>query len=344
MKSETSTSQLYCGMDLHSNNVYCALIDETGACRAKKRLPLDIMRILDYLEPYRDKLEDIAVESTYNWYWLVDGLQESGLPVRLANPAVMTKYSGIKYTDDKSDALWLAEMLRLGILPEGYIFPKQIRPVRDMLRRRMLLVRQRTQTLMSLQSMITRNKAKTISCSTLKRWTLKDVNGCFEDIYLRQTACSLLEVARRQDRVISKLGAQAESMVKLCGSYQRLLTEPGVGSVLGTTIMLETGPIERFKSAGNYASYCRGVGSRRQSNEKKKGENNRKNGNKYLAWAFVEAANYAKRYYPPVCSWFNRKKAKTNRIVATKALACKLSKAAYYILRDNVEFDMEKMF
>ena len=112
----------------------------------------------------------------------------------------------------------------------------------------------------------------------------------------------------------------------------------------GIMIMLETGPIERFESAGNYASYCRGVGSRRQSNEKKKGQNNRKNGNKYLAWAFVEAANYAKRYYPEACSWFNRKKARTNRIVATKALACKLSKAAYYILRDNVEFDMEKMF
>jgi len=78
MKPETSTSQLYCGMDLHSNNVYCALIDETGACRAEKRLPLDIMQIFDYIEPYRDKLEDIAVESTYNWYWLVDGLQESG--------------------------------------------------------------------------------------------------------------------------------------------------------------------------------------------------------------------------------------------------------------------------
>jgi len=109
----------------------------------------------------------------------------------LANPAVMTKYSGIKHTDDKSDALWLAEMLRLGILPEGYIYPKQVRPVRDMLRRRLLLVRQRVQTLMSLQSMITRNKAKTISCSKLKRWTLKDVNGCFEDMYLRQTACSL---------------------------------------------------------------------------------------------------------------------------------------------------------
>ncbi len=81
----------------------------------------------------------------------MDGLPDNGLPVQLANPAVMTKYSGIKHTDDKSDALWLAEMLRLGILPEGYIYPKQVRPVREMLRRRMMLVRQRAQTLMSLR-------------------------------------------------------------------------------------------------------------------------------------------------------------------------------------------------
>jgi len=216
--------------------------------------------------------------------------------------------------------------------------------VRDMLRRRLLIVRQRAQTLMSLQSMITRNKAKAISCSTLKKWTLKEVNGCFDNPYLRQTAYSLLEVARRQERVIDDLGAQAERMLKLCGSYQRLLTAPGIGTVLGITIMLETGPVERFGSAGCYASYCRAVSSSRSSNEKKKGQNNRKNGNKYLAWAFVEAANYAKRFYPEVGCWFNRKQARTNRIVAVKALACKLAKAVYYILRDDVEFDMVKMF
>ena len=117
MKSETSTTQLYCGMDLHSNNVYCAIIDQTGVRRAKKRLPLDIERIVDYLEPYRAELKEIAVESTYNWYWLVDGLQEEGLHVRLANPARMSQYSGMKRTDDKSDAFWIAQMLRLGILP-----------------------------------------------------------------------------------------------------------------------------------------------------------------------------------------------------------------------------------
>jgi transposase len=122
------------------------------------------------------------------------------------------------------------------------------------------------------------------------------------------------------------------------------LTLPGVGNILGLTIMLETGPIMRFASAGDYASYCRAVDSRCESNGVKKGENNRKNGNKYLAWAFVEAANYAARYNTRAQSWVARKTARTLRVVAIKALACKLAKAAYYVLRDEVEFNEEKLF
>ena len=344
MTSETSTAQLYCGMDLHSNNVYCAIIDQDGARRANKRLPLDIERIINYLEPYRAELKETAVESTYNWYWLVDGLQDGGFDVKLANPAAMIQYSGLKQTDDKSDAFWIAKMLQLGILPQGYIYPKELRPVRDMLRRRSLMVRQRTQTILSLQSMIVRNKAKTVSGVKLKRWTQKEVRTCFEQLYLRQTASSLLEVIIKHNEVIEYLSTQAQAMVKLSGSYQRLLNAPGVGTVLGVTIMLETGPIERFKNAGCYASYCRAVNSSRKSNDKKKGVNNRKNGNKHLAWAFVEAANHAQRHYPRISSWFNKKTACTNRTVAIKSLACKLSKAVYYMLRDDVEFNMEKMF
>ena len=344
MKSETSTTQLYCGMDLHSNNVYCAIIDQSGARRANKRLPLDIERIIDYLKPYRGKLKETAVESTYNWYWLVDSLQEEGFNVRLANPAKMTQYSGIKQTDDKSDAFWIAKMLQLGILPQGYIYPKQLRPVRDMLRRRCLVKQQRTQTLLTLQSMIARNKAKTVSGTKLKRWTKKEVEACFGDPHLQQTASSLLDLISKQDDVIEYFGTQAQAMVKLSGSYQRLLTAPGIGTVLGLTIMLETGPVERFKNAGCYASYCRAVNSCCKSNDKKKGGNNKKNGNKYLAWAFVEAANHAQQHYPQIRRWFDKKKAATNRTVAVKSLACKLSKAVYYILRDDMEFDMQKMF
>jgi len=284
------------------------------------------------------------VESTFNWYWLVDGLQAADYPVHLANPAAMVQYSGLKQTDDESDALWLAEMLRLGILPEGYIYPKAQRPVRDMLRRRMLVVRQATQALLSLQSMVTRHTGQSVGAATLQAWTLREVRESFADSYSQQTAAAMLELLREQRRIQHRLEKQVLAVGKLSGPFQRLQTIPGIGPILGLTIALETGPITRFASAGDYASNCRTVGSRCESDGKKKGENNRKNGNKYLGWAYVEAAQFAQRFSPRAHAWFARKTARAVRVVAVKALACKLAKAVYYMLRDEVDFNESKLF
>src|SRR5205823_1053278 len=121
-------------------------------------------------------------------------------------------------------------------------------------------------------------------------------------------------------------------------------TTPGVGDTLATTIMLEMGTPTRFAKVGNFSSYCRCVDSLRESNEKKKGEGNAKNGNKYLAWAFVEAANFARRYCPQAKSFYERKKRKTNGILATKALAHKLARACYHMLREQKPFDVSRCF
>lgn len=335
---------LYAGLDLHKCNVFCGLIDQEGKPIYRRRLPAELPTILQVLEPYRPQLKAIAVESTFNWYWLVDGLQAADYPVHLANPAEMQKYSGLKQTDDETDALWLAEMLRLSILAEGYIYPKAQRPVRDMLRRRMLIVRQATQTLLSLQSMVTRHSGQSVGAAKLQGWTLKEVRDRFVDPYSQQTASAMLELLGEQRRIQHSLEKQVLAVAKPTRPFQRLLTIPGIGNMLGLTITLETGPITRFASAGDYASYCRAVNSRCESDGKKKGENNRKNGNKYLAWAYVEAAHFAQRYSPRAQAWFASKTARAGRVVAVKALACKLAKAAYYVLRDEVDFDENKLF
>ncbi len=119
---------------------------------------------------------------------------------------------------------------------------------------------------------------------------------------------------------------------------------PGIGDILGLTIMLETGSIKRFAGVGNYASYCRKVPTRWISNNKKKGSGNKKDGNKYLAWAFSEASEMSRRYDESIRNWYNRKAAKTNFMVARSALAHKLSRAAYHIMRDQVPFDKERLF
>ena len=160
--------KLYGAIDLHSNNNVTVLIDEQDQVVYQKRLPNDLPLIAQQLSGYRDRLQGIVVESTYNWYWLVDGLMDQGHRVHLANTAAIQQYEGLKYTDDHSDARWLAHILRLGVLPQGYIYPKEERAVRDLLRKRGQMVRQRTANLLSLQNLITRNTGSSIRSNRIK--------------------------------------------------------------------------------------------------------------------------------------------------------------------------------
>jgi transposase len=143
---------------------------------------------------------------------------------------------------------------------------------------------------------------------------------------------------------IKMMEARSMDLVEKMPAYEQLLTIPGVGKVLGTTIILETGDINRFDKPGNYTSYCRCVKARHTSNGKVKGKNNGKNGNKYLSWAFVEAAHHCIRYCKPANRFYQRKKERANGALATKALASKLSKAAYYIMKNGTPFDVRMIF
>ena len=170
----------YAGIDLHSSNNYLGIIDEKDKRLYSKRLPNRLNDVLLALEPFRDQLEGIVVESTYNWYWLVDGLQDHGYNVHLANPSAIKQYEGLKHTDDKWDSFWLAHIFRLDILPEGHIYPKEYRPVRDLLRRRLLFVRHRTAHILSLQSMISRNLGIQMSGRAIKQLMEEDAERMFE--------------------------------------------------------------------------------------------------------------------------------------------------------------------
>ena len=141
--------------------------------------------VLSALDPFRAKLEGVVVESTYNWYWLVDGLQEAGYKVHLANPSAIKQYEGLKHTDDKWDSFWLAHMKRLNILPEGYIYPKEERPVRDLLRSRLLFVRHRTSHILSFQSAVTRNLSYKISAKEIKKLRKSDARTFYEEPFLK---------------------------------------------------------------------------------------------------------------------------------------------------------------
>ena len=337
--------QLYVASDLHSNNNLVGIIDGEGKRIFKKKLPNDPLLISDVLKPFKGEIIGIAVESTFNWYWLVDALMEEGYKVHLANPAAIQQYSGLKHADDQHDAFWLAEMLRLGILPEGYIYPREERPLRDLLRKRGHLVRLRTSLIISLGNIISRNFGSKLPVNQVKGLRKDRVSPLFEgneDLALagkvsKETIDFLTHQIRQIEGVVG-------NRITLKEPYRYLLTIHGVGKILGLTIMLETGPIGRFETVGDYVSYCRKVPSQWTSNGKRKGSGNKKNGNKYLAWAYAEASDFARRYHSEPRAYYNRKMQKSNPAVAHSALSHKLARAAYYIMRDQVAFRPEILF
>jgi len=335
-------SSLYCGIDLHSNNHVIVVINEEDKRLYEKRLPNDLSLTLKALEPFKDDIESCVVESTFNWYWLVDGLIDHGYNAILANPtACAQQYSGLKYSDDKHDAFWLAHMRRLGILPTGYIYPPEQRALRDLLRRRLQLVTFRAKQLTCIQMQIWRSTGVRIKSADIRR---KKFSIPYLEGALLQAAQSNLVLLRTIESQINDLEKELLSNLELRPEFQILKTIKGVGDVLALTIMLETGDIHRFQQVGNYASYCRCVKSTRISNQKQKGRGNAKSGNRYLSWAFSEAAHFAVRYDDTVKAFYQRKKAKTNGIIAIRAVAHKLARAAYCMMLNQTKYDSKLAF
>jgi transposase len=336
--------QLYAGIDLHSNNCVLTVLDEQDRTVYAKRLPNDLRTIVGALRACAGTLYAVAVESTYNWYWLVDGLEDAGFTVRLVNTTAIKQYEGLKHSGDFQDARHLAHLLRLGILPTGYIYPREQRAVRDLLRKRGQLVRQRTSQILSMQNLVARNLGAQASGNEIKRWQSQDIEAMalLEEQKLALNAN--LAVMACLDAQIEQLERIILEKTKLREDYQGLKTVSGIGVVLALTIALETGDISRFESAGNFASYARTVGSRRESNGKKKGAGNAKCGNKHLAWAFIEAAHFAVRYDPVIKRWYQKKCASTLAVVAIKAVAHKLARACYHVMKDGKPFEVSKAF
>ena len=213
--------QLYAGLDLHSRNTYIGILDKEFNPVFKKRVPNHIERILETLNPFRDQLKGLVVESTFNWYWLVDGLMDAGYhDVHLANPSAIKQYEGLKFSDDQHDAFFLSQLLILGILPQGYIYPKNERPVRDLARKRMFLVRHRTAHKLSLQSLIRRCCAHDVSANEMRTLTDEDLRHWFKDEHLFLTAQTSLNNIKFLTQQIN----QIEKAIKIENKTEKVIS------------------------------------------------------------------------------------------------------------------------
>lgn len=307
----------------------------------------DSFSIVAHLREFPD-VSAVAIESTYNYYWLADVLLEAGYDVELVHTSAVSSYGGIKYTDDVHDALTLCELWSIGRLPTGFVCPKDIRSVRDLLRRRGLFVKVRRSLMLSVQGLFARMTGKKYSFSKIDKIDYEGkLEKILDDPMSARTAEVEIEAVNMLQQQIKRIEKSVEHNLddSIRDTVEILMRIPGIGIILGMTIALETGPIGRFRRCANYVSYCCNAPSERISNNKKKGSNNRKNGNKHLGWAWYEAGAHAILYSDPIRKYYNRKLRRSkSSVLAMRATGAKLCKAAYYMMKNNSDFLVEKAF
>ncbi len=223
----------YIGIDLHSNNSVVVVSDEEDRVIFQKRMANDLNQIERALAPHRDGLVGVVVESTYNWYWLVDGLMSAGYRVHLANAATIKKYEGLKYSGDEADAAYLAQLLRLKLLPEGYIYPREERPVRDLARKRAHLVRCRTTQILAIENTVSRQTAVRLSSRQVKSLNEEAVGTLNLPVDVALTVNAHRAVIAALTGQIEAIEQRLHERVAPRREFRLLKTVPGIGEVLG---------------------------------------------------------------------------------------------------------------
>jgi transposase len=230
------------------------------------------------------------------------------------------------------------------VLPEGSIYPKTERAVRDVLRQRAHLVRQQTATVLSLHNSIGRHTGGRLSAKRLHALPLEESERLLPEPEHRLAVTSRLAVLHCLEPQIKTVEKLVQTRLKHSPAYAQLQTGEGIETILAQTLVWETGAMRRFPTVGQYASDCRGVPRTTISKGKRQGQGNVKNGHPYLAWASMEAAQFALRFSPTVQRFSQRKPANNHLIVARKAVAHQRARACYYSMRDLLPFDGHTAF
>ena len=338
--------KFYCGIDLGARKSHVCLIDEDDHKLLDMKMDNNFGVIEAALRPYKSSLEVVA-ESTINWEWLVYGLQKYGYEVKLAHTLGLKAITWSKKKTDTWDAFTLAKLLRGRLIPQAYIYPYELRPVRDLVRERIRLVTKRATEYGAINRMLLKYNIQGFDRNSVKRLNEKDMHELYHHPFVRVKATMELqriELLTEQIRFIEKAlfeRARQDSMFSL------LQTVPGIGDILALTILYEVGDIDRFEHTRGFCSYSRVVPGIHQSSARAYRSPNSKQGNRYLKWSFSQAAIMAIRYYPQIRKLYERlsaKRRKAARLVARSIIAHKLAQAAFHVMKHQVEYKEELLF
>ena len=337
----------YCGLDLGSKSCHVCVIDEKGERLVDKKVPNRLERVTSLIAPFQKHLECV-VESTFNWYWLVDGLRASGYAVCLAHTLGLFMITRAKVKTDRRDAYALARLLKADMIPKAYIYPRSMRPARDLVRHRCRLVRKRADCYGTLRRMLYQHGLLDHGCNSIKGVDDEAIERWFDHPLVRLHGRHELDQIRLYSVQIEEVEQQILAGVKARPAFKRLMEIPGIGAILAITLFFEIGDITRFPSTGDFSSYCRVVNGMAQSAEVVRRGRGGKQGNPYLKHALTEAAVKARRYYQKVQRFHDRclerHTGRGRMLIANNAVAHKLCMAVYHVLRHEVKYREELLF
>jgi len=335
-----------CGVDLHSRQMYICVMDKEGNILVHRNVKgNDFEYLLKLVEPYRHSLT-VCCECMFSWYWLADACLDASIEFVLGHALYMRAIHGFKTKNDKRDSMQIAHLLRSNLIPPAYVYPREKRPTRALLRQRTTFVWKRAELITRLSMSVLATGDRLSKCAQRPRenWhkALRQMYTDPMDLLAVDTAVHMVE---QFDSMIAKLDWAIQKHTKECygSQYSRLRSVPGIGVILALIILYEVDDIHRFKSVQDFLSYCRLVKGTVASAGKIKGSQGGKIGNGYLKYAFHEAAVLGKRANPELSKYAQRLEAKKGKHLANAVLACKLARAVYFMLRDEKTFNVKKI-
>ena len=344
MRFYTTPHRYYCGIDLHARRMYICVLDAEGQIRVHRNGPATPEHFLTTIAPYREDLV-VAVECIFTWYWLADLCAQEGIAFVLGHALYMKAIHGGKAKNDKIDAHKIAVLVRGGMLPMAYVYPREMRATRDLLRRRCHFTRKRAELLTHIQ-----NTASQYLLPALGKIAYPGnrvgVAEQFRDPEVRKSVETNLALVDEYDRLLSELELHLTQTAKVhdVNAFYRLRSVPGIGKILALVLLYEIHDIHRFPRVQDFVSYCRLVKCAKQSDGKHYGYSGTKIGNAHLKWAFSEAAVLCLRKNPVAQRYVARLAHKHGKGKALTILAHKLARAVYYMLRRGQAFEGTKFF
>lgn len=330
----------YCGVDLHARTMHVCVVDAEGQTREHVNLPCDPGRFLKLIQPYREQVV-VSCECLFAWYWLADLCQAENIPFVLGHALYMKAIHGGKSKNDKIDSEKIARLLRGGMLPQAYVYPKEMRATRDLLRRRMRLVRWRGQAIAHVANTFTQYNVAVPEKKLSYHANRVGIAERFTDESVQRAVRSDLTLAEHLDEQLRGIELYLTQHAKIDDSqaFGRLRTVPGIGPILAMVILYEVHDIRRFGSVQQFVSYCRLVKCSHESAGKKTTGKGNKIGNAHLKWAFSEASLLMLRERPAAKSYVARLEKKHGKAKAISILSARLGRTVYWMLKRKEAFD-----